>query len=302
MSGQSPAAQRLQKAVGLHSGYVLFRRGDPFQALYVVRDGALKTSPNGSRDGERLYYPGDVLGLDAVPSGRHRCDATAVAASTVDRIALPRSCTDTAGSEHDDPSLSPQARVLARLLGCVESLAGALAVQRRELDDTNHLARVDSLTGLLNRRGWEEALRREEGRARRCFTPLCVVIVDLDNLKELNDGHGHARGDAVLQRTARLLQSVVRGSDVVARTGGDEFAILCVGCNTTPDRVLAKVERELAGHGITASAGAARWTPELDLPDTVLEADRRMYAMKQERRARRSRSSGRAHPRDRAAV
>jgi diguanylate cyclase (GGDEF)-like protein len=85
---------------------------------------------------------------------------------------------------------------------------------------------TDPLTGLLNRRGFDDRLREEIGRARRSGRPLAVVLSDCDDLKRVNDAHGHERGDAVLQAIASLLRNSKRASDVAGRLGGDEFGLV----------------------------------------------------------------------------
>ena len=88
------------------------------------------------------------------------------------------------------------------------------------------LARTDSLTGLPNRRSFEEMARRELARADRLRTPLALAIIDLDDFKLINDRQGHAAGDLVLQRFAATAGRVLRSIDIAARMGGDEFALL----------------------------------------------------------------------------
>lgn len=87
-------------------------------------------------------------------------------------------------------------------------------------------ARTDSLTGLWNRRALDEQVPLQLSLAQRYGTPLCVVMVDIDLFKQLNDDHGHAMGDAALQHVAQLLREGLRDSDFVARFGGEEFVLL----------------------------------------------------------------------------
>src|SRR5262249_23159464 len=88
------------------------------------------------------------------------------------------------------------------------------------------LAVADSLTGLFNRRYIEHQLLTEIAHCRRRGLPLTVILFDLDSLKQVNDTHGHAVGDSVLKTFAEQLQKSTRGSDLVARYGGDEFLVL----------------------------------------------------------------------------
>jgi diguanylate cyclase (GGDEF)-like protein/PAS domain S-box-containing protein len=128
------------------------------------------------------------------------------------------------------------------------------------------MARTDALTGLPNRRAWDEELRRELGRAGRQGHPLAVVMLDLDHFKAFNDAHGHQAGDGVLAELGRAWRTVVRVSDLVARYGGEEFAALLPACPpgeaaTAVERLRAVIPAEQ-----TCSAGIAYWdgheTPE----------------------------------------
>ena len=101
-----------------------------------------------------------------------------------------------------------------------------LAELRRKNEELEKLSTTDGLTGLHNRRHFEEIMAREETRAQRYGHPVTVVMVHINNLKHINDYFGHTKGDAITKETAQLLRNTCRASDVVARYGGDEFVIL----------------------------------------------------------------------------
>ncbi|MEO6715485.1 MAG: GGDEF domain-containing protein, partial [Mycobacteriales bacterium] len=101
--------------------------------------------------------------------------------------------------------------------------------EARLRDELTALARTDPLTGLLNRRGLEEALDRETARARRTGGSVCLALIDLDRFKGLNDTRGHAAGDAALRDIGDLLTLGLRTNDVAGRWGGDEFAVVFGG-------------------------------------------------------------------------
>ncbi len=176
------------------------------------------------------------------------------------------------------------ATAVAEVLGRALSLA-LTAARGREV--ARGLAEVDALTGLCNRRGWDVAMAREEGRCARYGTRAGVVAVDLDRLKTVNDVEGHAAGDALLAATAEVLRGTSRPSDVVARTGGDEFAVLAAEAG--PDDLAALAARvcgRLDEAGVEASVAAAAHEPPATMADTWAVADRRMYAVKTARRHR----------------
>jgi diguanylate cyclase (GGDEF)-like protein len=122
---------------------------------------------------------------------------------------------------------------------------------------------TDPLTGLPNRRGWDQQLAARIDDRRTRDVPLCLAVFDLDLFKAINDQHGHACGDAVLRTTGRALADSVRDGDLVARLGGDEFALAfrAGDLNTAQgvvERVRRAVEAGVAGGGlpaVTASAG-----------------------------------------------
>ena len=135
-------------------------------------------------------------------------------------------------------------------------------------EDARRLATVDTLTGLLNRRAFLDALERESARSERHAYPLSVLLLDVDHFKRVNDTYGHAAGDAVLQGFARVLSSVARRSDVVGRWGGEEFVVAlpqtgAAGARVAAERVrraLAEARYPIPGGDplrMTASVGAA---------------------------------------------
>ncbi|MGY2897281.1 diguanylate cyclase [Deinococcus sp. UYEF24] len=160
------------------------------------------------------------------------------------------------------------------------------------LQELERAALIDALTGLGNRRAFEQDLARELERSRRSKDPVGVLMVDLDGLKQVNDREGHERGDALLMTFARKLNSSLRTEDRVYRLGGDEYAAILVraassGYETLIHRVRNAVdETRLAGFlEVDASAGLA-FTEGDDLQgrDLLKLADERMYMEKQEHR------------------
>jgi diguanylate cyclase (GGDEF)-like protein/PAS domain S-box-containing protein len=135
---------------------------------------------------------------------------------------------------------------------------------KRSEEIAHGLAFRDALTGLPNRRLFEERLADAQANAQRSNTPLAVCYLDLDGFKPVNDAHGHEAGDQVLQRVAMRLQEVLRGNDVVARLGGDEFALVLPASGTTDSartvlqRCLSEIERPIElDHGKTVAVSAS---------------------------------------------
>jgi diguanylate cyclase (GGDEF)-like protein len=127
-----------------------------------------------------------------------------------------------------------------------------------EGDEARQLARVDPLTGLGNRRAFDEALDAELARARRGKTSLSLLVGDLDGFKQINDRHGHVVGDDCLRDAAAALRAAVRTPDLCFRWGGDEFAVLLTDADETVARTLAaRLEKAVLGRG-AARAEAAR--------------------------------------------
>ncbi len=167
-----------------------------------------------------------------------------------------------------------------------------IAQQRLRLENARLAEQLstDPLTAVASRSAWEQALRDHEHRRR---DPLSVVMIDLDGLKAVNDEYGHAAGDELLLRCARLLAESARASDVVARIGGDEFALLLRETNLEQaqawsQRLTANLAAS-AGTGplLHCSIGCACAAAHETIAETVAAADREMYKMKSCSRAAR---------------
>ena len=148
------------------------------------------------------------------------------------------------------------------------------------------LAMVDALTGLYNRRFGEQRLAAEVARSSRKGHPLTVVLLDLNNFKQINDTYGHPAGDLVLQAFATSLIDAIRAGDLAVRMGGDEFLLILPECNLDQLQLvlgrLGPVEVSWQGHKIpvTPSAGWKEYVSG-DLPDSMLAAaDQALYANK----------------------
>ncbi|MDX6681668.1 MAG: diguanylate cyclase [Solirubrobacteraceae bacterium] len=167
------------------------------------------------------------------------------------------------------------------------AMSALIARERSGRVANEQLASEDPLTGLPNRRLFEQLLRSAEARAERGGRNGAVLVVDLDGFKAVNDAFGHVAGDGVLREVARRLSAVVRAGDVVARVGGDEFALLLsddVGAARVVDAIAeAFSEPVLAGSQrcqIGASVGWATFGRGAPAIEAVEEADHAMYERK----------------------
>jgi diguanylate cyclase (GGDEF)-like protein len=163
---------------------------------------------------------------------------------------------------------------------------------RYAVDKIKQVSDTDDLTGLYNMRAFTVVYQRTFKQAMRYARPLSVVMIDSDNLKSVNDSYGHDAGNRLLQHIVNRIREELRGSDVLARYGGDEFVVLLIetgaaGAVEMGDRIrraVAESRLEFAGHTITTtvSVGVAGFPRDGGDPDSLLEkADRALYRAKQ---------------------
>lgn len=176
---------------------------------------------------------------------------------------------------------------ILRLRAQVRSRTSELELARQRAETE---ARTDALTGLPNRRYFHEALVRDFARAERDDTPLALLALDIDHFKDVNDRYGHAAGDAALRSTAATLSAHVRGSDIAARIGGEEFALACLNADAEDahqlaERLRAAIEATTIEHGehrfgFTISIGIAFREAHDDVTTLLNRADEALYAAK----------------------
>lgn len=148
---------------------------------------------------------------------------------------------------------------------------------------------TDILTQLRNRRGWDQEVRESELRCRKENLNACVIVIDLDGLKRINDTEGHAKGDEFIRRAANALRMAARRDDVLARLGGDEFACLSVGCVPEhANEILKRLSNALVKANVPASLGFAMRGLTGSIPAAFQEADQAMYTHKRARKAGRA--------------
>ena len=170
---------------------------------------------------------------------------------------------------------------------------------RQDLDDLRRVSLVDALTGVANRKCFDQRLRETAAEALEHGTPFTLVMIDIDYFKVFNDTHGHQLGDGVLRLVARTLRDGVKGRDLVARYGGEEFAVILLdsalrGALAVAEQLRASVARKRItrkGSGeslgsITLSLGVAAYVPGEPLGKLVSRADQALYLAKRTGRNR----------------
>jgi diguanylate cyclase (GGDEF)-like protein len=191
---------------------------------------------------------------------------------------------------------------LRNLAGLVESELRISAFSEsqsrllKELHEARRQALIDPLTKVWNRRGLDKVLQREAQRARRDHTPVAIMLVDVDNFKEINDKYGHLAGDAALQEVALRLRNSVRPHDLIARYGGDEFLVYLANTGEKTVRHLAKrILQRISGEPVEAAGvtfplntsvgvSVATVLANLSMEKVIEEADSALYVAKEDGR------------------
>lgn len=160
------------------------------------------------------------------------------------------------------------------------------------MEELDRLASTDPLTGLYNRRMFFRRMDEEVARAGRTASPMCLIYIDLDHFKNINDTYGHAAGDTVLQQVSRTMNRILRRGDVLGRIGGEEFLILLPDTTGVAGRRIAERLRQRVEHAtifhsdrklsVTVSAGvfSASDPVGLSIDDMVRVADQALYEAK----------------------
>lgn len=172
-----------------------------------------------------------------------------------------------------------------------EQIQKTIGSLHRQADQLVKLAHTDPLTGLANRRHVFERLESEFSRAQRYRRPFCLLYIDMDGFKAINDQFGHLFGDEILRGSARAMQAVLRATDLLARIGGDEFAVLLPETDLTgSEHVANKLRKALAAYGsqlspslpsLTLSIGVGQINEDDDaIEDILSRADKAQYLAK----------------------
>lgn len=291
------------RSTELAAGQTLFCRGDLGDSMYLLEEGNLELLFVDGDPG-KVLGPGDVFGELAFITGGHQRTATARAATPCRLRILDESAVETLFEHQPRLLIRLLRRTCGYLLDSEERLIGSLRQRNHELEQTlaylrrtreevdyqELLANTDQLTGLFNRRCFDRQLARSIRRAETTGTGLALLLVDLDNFKEVNDTLGHATGDEVLRRVAKTLESCVRSSDLPCRFGGDELAIILPDIDApTAEQRAQRIRRQIEEMSatacepttrVTASIGGTMLRPNESAAELFERADRQLYVAK----------------------
>lgn len=186
--------------------------------------------------------------------------------------------------EPSDSGLVEELRLIEVLGSMLSSLlALEMSSDEAELRAIEALERgqTDGLTGVLNRAGWDQAIERAGERCRTLGQGASVLLIDLNDLKAMNDRYGHGHGDEQIRALANCITAAARADDIVARLGGDEFALLAPGSSAGAAEELAqRLRNQFEQNCISAAVGAAECPPGGDVVEAWRRADVKMYAEK----------------------
>lgn len=291
------------------AGETIFQRGELGDRLYILEEGDLELRFEHARL-PKLLAAGDLFGELALVTPRQRRTATAVGLGAGKLIEVDRAAWDRLRGERPSLLLGILERTCSYLVDSEERLTRDLLRRNNELERSlDYLQRTreelttiearsltDDLTGIFNRRCFEEQIRKSVERARVGGMALALLLVDVDRFKMVNDTLGHMVGDLVLRRLAQLLRGSVRWTDLPCRIGGDEFALIWSDLDgRSAARRAASLAPtltafELAGAPkslrITTSLGGALLRPNEGWEELFARADRGLYLAKEAGRGR----------------
>lgn len=265
--------------VAFKAGETIFKEGEEGRHMFVIKSGKVEL-----RTGHLVigtFVTGDIIGEMALVDQEHR-SASATALTDCVLVSVDNQRFQSMILETPDFAIEVMQTMSARL----RNMNRETNVFHKKVESTQLQAMTDPLTGVFNRRAWDERIGNEELRCLRLGCPACMVSIDLDGLKTINDNEGHVRGDELIKNSARALFDACRETDVVARLGGDEFGVLALDCNLeSGQQLVQRIEDVFAQRGVQASIGLAVRDPERDLKHAWEDADQAMYVAKRNRKS-----------------
>lgn len=277
--------------VSKEAGETVIKAGETGGCMFVVQSGEAQILHEGvALD---VVGPGGVVGEMALVDGSLR-SATVVARTDLQLMPISKSDFELLIRRHPDfgiyvmKVMSLRLRLMNIRLGTAMDDISAREEMERELRE---MAILDPLTGVVNRQHFTDMAAQEIERARRHGRDLAVVMLDVDHFKSVNDTHGHACGDEALRTIVASVEPELRTTDVFARMGGEEFAILLPETSleyaaAIGERIRASIAKQTLAwdgkdFGVTASIGVAAWAPgETVIEPALARADRALYAAK----------------------
>jgi diguanylate cyclase (GGDEF)-like protein len=274
----------------LAAGQQLLRRGEPNLRVYIVISGRLRVE----LDDSPLAYidEGETVGELSLLAGSS-ATATVAAEKPTQLLVLDEETFWWLAESSHEFSVGLLVRLAKRLRSNNDAVQENIALRRQ----FEQAALSDALTGFRNRRWLDQTLPRIVQRHVHASEPLCIAMMDIDHFKQINDGYGHAAGDAVLLQVGRLVRANLRPADFAARIGGEEFVLvlpqtLLPGAISAVERLreaIASATFDYDGHAlpqVTVSLGLVALERSANSLDLLARADDALYAAKQSGRNR----------------
>ena len=186
---------------------------------------------------------------------------------------------------------SERDREVENLKGEILALRSRVAEQVEEINRLDELAETDPLTGIGNRRSFDKEIARRHSEQKRDGRGFCLMIIDVDGFKGINDQFGHGEGDRLLQMIANVVETNIRASDIVYRIGGDEFAIILPGSQLEQaehvarrlvDKTVKMIQQHMGDVPVALSIGLVQSKADSATDQLVAEADQAMYSAKKQ--------------------